>query len=121
VRNLKAGHSAADVFDELTNIQEKERKRIAFDLHDGPAQSISSALLQIGIMEVFIDADDLKKEFIELKNILKSTLKELHNIICPLRGALVYFVITFARFWQEGVIGDLPTLPAACTAVGTAK
>jgi len=81
VRNLKAGHSAADVFDELTNIQEKERKRIAFDLHDGPAQSISSALLQIGIMEVFIDADDLKKEFIELKNILKSTLKELHNII----------------------------------------
>ncbi|HDP69374.1 MAG TPA: sensor histidine kinase [Actinobacteria bacterium] len=81
VGNLKAGNSADEIFTELANAQEKERKRIAFDIHDGPAQSISSALLQIGIMEELFDADGLEEEFIELKKILKSILEELQNII----------------------------------------
>ena len=78
---LKKVSSSEDIFSKIAEIQEKERKRTAFDLHDGPAQSLSSALLQIGIMEELVETDDLKKEYIELKEILKSALEELHNII----------------------------------------
>jgi signal transduction histidine kinase len=44
-RSVSADHAAVVI------LQERERRRIGFDLHDGPAQSISAALLQLRLLE----------------------------------------------------------------------
>ena len=67
--------------------QEEERRRVAMDIHDGPAQSLSNLILKCEICEKLIDLDIKKaKEGIrELKQLVRLSLKEVRKIIFDLR------------------------------------
>lgn len=67
--------------------QEEERHRVAMDIHDGPAQSLSNLILKCEICEKLIDFDIEKtREGIrELKQLVRSSLKEIRKIIFDLR------------------------------------
>ncbi len=70
---------------DVLDLQERERLRIAFDLHDGPAQSISAALLQARLLEG-TQGDDLRAGLEELKALLDSALEDMYGIIEHLRS-----------------------------------
>lgn len=71
----------------ILEAQEDERKRIARDIHDGPAQYVASAVMRIDFAKKVIEKDVNKglDELSELKDVLKTALKEIRSIIFDLR------------------------------------
>lgn len=71
----------------IIKAQEEERKRVARDIHDGPAQTMANCLIQIEICERLFDInlDKVKEEFKGLKEIVRGSLKELRKVIFNLR------------------------------------
>jgi two-component system sensor histidine kinase DegS len=67
------------------NLQERERVRIGFDLHDGPAQTMSAALLQLRMLDD-LDGNDLKRGLAELRSTLSVALEEVYELIESLGG-----------------------------------
>lgn len=71
----------------IIEAQEEERKRLARDMHDGPAQSMANILIKAEICErlIEIDRDKSKIELKNLKEIVRSTLNDIRKIIYDLR------------------------------------
>ncbi len=71
----------------IIKVQEDERQRMARDIHDGPAQTMSNILLKAEICERFIDLDKDKamKELSGLKSVVRDSIQDLRAIIYNLR------------------------------------
>ncbi len=67
--------------------QEEERNRVAREIHDGPAQSMSNVVLKAEICEKLIDInlDQARSELQNLKKIVRESLKDVRRIIYDLR------------------------------------
>lgn len=71
----------------IIKAQEEERKAIAREIHDGPAQSMANLLVHLEVLEKIYedDPDTIKRELKDLKKIAKNTLAEIRKIIFNLR------------------------------------
>ena len=71
----------------ILKAQEDERKRVAREIHDGPAQSMSNVVLKAEICEKLIDVDLIKAkgELQNLKKIVRNSLHDVRKIIYNLR------------------------------------
>lgn len=79
---------------------EEERKRIARDIHDGPAQSIASLSLKLELCKRHLqndNKDEFSKEFDLLGSTIKSTLKEVRSILYDLKPS----------FLEDGIVEAL--------------
>jgi two-component system sensor histidine kinase DegS len=68
--------------------QEDERKRIAREIHDGPAQSLANLALRTEIAERILDTGDLeaiRSELIDLRTQVRIGLEEIRKTIFNLR------------------------------------
>ncbi|MFL0247769.1 sensor histidine kinase [Candidatus Clostridium stratigraminis] len=75
----------------ILEAQENERKRIAKDIHDGPAQHMANVVMKVDICEKFIkkDVEKALSELSDLKEAVKVALKEVRSIIYDLRPMLL--------------------------------
>ena len=71
----------------ILEAQENERKRIARDIHDGPAQHMANVIMKVDICKKIIekDLDAGFKELGDLKENVKIALNEVRSIIFDLR------------------------------------
>lgn len=71
----------------IIKAQEEERKRVAREVHDGPAQSLANIVLRLEIAEKLlkIDHEKVKKELHELNSLVRENLKDIRRIIFDLR------------------------------------
>ncbi|MDP4182718.1 MAG: sensor histidine kinase [Bacillota bacterium] len=71
----------------IIKAQEEERQRVAREIHDGPAQSMSNVVLKAEICEKLIDVDIEKsrQELRNLKKIVRESLVDVRKIIYNLR------------------------------------
>ena len=88
---------ANDQFDELRNkeklafkiiqAQEAERKRVAREIHDGPAQSITNLVLRTELFRQTLkeDKEQAINELDDFKDIVRSSVKDIRKIIYDLR------------------------------------
>ncbi|WP_123042232.1 sensor histidine kinase [Cohnella candidum] len=87
--------------------QEDERKRIAREIHDGPAQSLANLVLRTEIAERMLDTNDLeliRNELIDLKTQVRQGLGEIRKIIFNLRPMALDdlgLVPTLRKFVQD--------------------
>lgn len=67
--------------------QEEERSRVAREIHDGPAQTLSNIALKAEICEKLIDTDlnKAKEELKNLKKIVRESLVDVRRIMYALR------------------------------------
>jgi two-component system sensor histidine kinase DegS len=67
--------------------QEEERKRVAREIHDGPAQSMANVVLRAEFCEKLVinNRDQVVDELRELKKVVKGSLQEIRRIIFNLR------------------------------------
>lgn len=68
--------------------QEEERKRIAREIHDGPAQSLANIVIRTEIAERMLikqEFEMVQEELIDLKGQVRSGLEEIRKIIFNLR------------------------------------
>jgi two-component system sensor histidine kinase DegS len=89
-RRLKPADEEAMTFRnasrQVFQIIEEERMRIARDMHDGPAQSMSNLVLQAEILERLVNRPDaILGELQDFKNSVRSALDETRQLIFDLR------------------------------------
>ncbi|TGE32466.1 sensor histidine kinase [Desulfosporosinus sp. Sb-LF] len=67
--------------------QEEERRRVAREIHDGPAQTLANIVLRLEIAEKLLEVDPsrVKAELKDLKNLVRSNLRDIRRIIFDLR------------------------------------
>ena len=71
---------------QVFQIIEEERMRIARDMHDGPAQSMSNLVLQAEILERLVHKPDaILAELQDFKNSVRNALDETRQLIFDLR------------------------------------
>lgn len=87
--------------------QEEERRRMAREIHDGPAQSLANLVLRTEIAERMLDTKDLelvRSELVDLKTQIRSGLGEIRKIIFNLRPMALDdlgLVPTLRKFVQD--------------------
>lgn len=72
----------------IIKAQEDERGRVAREIHDGLAQSLTNLVFRVELCEKFLAADSLSKlraELGELKGFIKGGIQEVRKIIFALR------------------------------------
>lgn len=72
----------------ILRAHEEERKRIAREIHDGPAQSIVNLSLKLELCKKYLQIKNLEKlsdELISLSSSIKSVTKEIRTIIYDLK------------------------------------
>ena len=72
---------------QIIRSQEEERRRVARDIHDGPAQAMANIVFRAEVCERLIDTDvtRAKNELRELREHIRGTLAEIRKIIFDLR------------------------------------
>ncbi|NPV90002.1 MAG: sensor histidine kinase [Firmicutes bacterium] len=67
--------------------QEEERKRVAREIHDGPAQTLANIFMRLEYCTGLWDKDlaQVKEELQDLKGIVKESLQDLRKVIFDLR------------------------------------
>ncbi len=86
--------------------QEEERKRVAREIHDGPAQSMASLVLRAEICEKLLNTnrDEVKEELKDLKTMVRNSLQEIRKIIFDLRPMALDdlgLIATLKRFLED--------------------
>lgn len=72
----------------IIQAQEEERRRVARDIHDGPAQSMANVVIRSEFAERILGqgrVEEAKKELADLKETVRGTLGEIRKIIFDLR------------------------------------
>jgi two-component system sensor histidine kinase DegS len=71
--------------------QENERQRLARQMHDGPAQSLTNLILQAEICERLFDTDPVQArvELGNLKNAVSTTFQKIREFIMTLRPMML--------------------------------
>jgi two-component system sensor histidine kinase DegS len=72
---------------EIIRAQEEERRRVAREIHDGPAQSMANVILRAEVCEKLLDLDPkaVRKELGEFKGMVRKSLQDVRRIIFDLR------------------------------------
>lgn len=72
---------------QVIKAQEEERKRVAREIHDGPAQSMANVVLRMEFCEKLLDVDPekVRQELKELKGVVRGNLQDVRKIIFDLR------------------------------------
>lgn len=75
----------------VVDTQEDERRRIARQVHDGPAQAMANVVLQTEISERLYDVDPQRsrEELAGLRQMVNKTLQELRGFIFELRPMIL--------------------------------
>ena len=75
----------------VVDTQEAERKRIARQVHDGPAQAMANVVLQSEISERLFEVDQQRSrtELASLRQMVNKTLQELRGFIFELRPMIL--------------------------------
>ena len=71
----------------IIKAQEEERQRVAREIHDGPAQSMSNVVLKAEICEKLmeVDIEKVREELKNLKKTARESLQDVRRIIYNLR------------------------------------
>ncbi len=72
---------------QIIRAQEEERKRVAREIHDGPAQSLANVVLRMEFCEKLMDVnpEKVRDELKDLKRIVRNNLQDVRKIIFDLR------------------------------------
>lgn len=105
----------------VVDTQEEERRRIARQVHDGPAQAMANVVLQSEISERLyeVDRDRSRQELAALRQMVNKTLQELRGFIFELRPMILDdlgLVPTLRRYVQT--LNDKHKAKIALTSTG---
>ncbi|HEC34007.1 MAG TPA: sensor histidine kinase, partial [Chloroflexi bacterium] len=105
------GGEAVPAVVRVIEAQERERKRMARQIHDGPAQALTNLVLQAEICERLFDADPEKAraELANLKATVAATFQRVRGFISDLRPMMLDdlgLVPTLRRYVEGFVEGN---------------
>lgn len=86
-RQISRMERREEMHNRILEAQEAERKRIARDIHDGPAQGLANLTMKAQLCKRLMDKnpDKLKDELNQLEDTTQESLKSIRNLISNLR------------------------------------
>jgi len=71
----------------IIKAQEEERRRVAREIHDGPAQLLANVVLRLDLSQKMFsgDPEKMRNELNELKELVRQSLRDVRKIIFDLR------------------------------------
>ena len=102
---------ATDVQMRIVEAQESERARLAQEVHDGPAQTLSNAIFQVEYIERVLDSDPaaVRTELRFLNDLLRRELGSVRTFISQLRPPVL------DELGLDGALSDAITRTATLT------
>ncbi len=90
--------------------QEDERKRIARELHDETAQSLTTLLIRLKILERAKTAEDMRGQINELREVTAETLEAVRKLAVELRPATLddLGLVAALEAYAEGYASRMP-------------
>lgn len=84
---LELVNQKRQVAPKIIQAQEEERRRVAREIHDGPAQSMANVVLRSEVCEKLLETDleAARKELQELRGLVRNSLQDVRRIIFDLR------------------------------------
>lgn len=84
---LELVNQKRQVAPKIIQAQEEERKRVAREIHDGPAQSMANVVLRLEVCDKLLDTDlaQARRELQDLRMIVRNSLQDVRRIIFDLR------------------------------------
>ena len=82
-----AEHTAPEDWEDPTKVLERERKRLALDLHDGIAQTVSATLMQVELLDALTaeSPGEVREEVARLKQMCSGSLREIRTMVGTLK------------------------------------
>jgi two-component system sensor histidine kinase DegS len=89
--SVEGGNGEGSPIVRIITAQENERQRLARQMHDGPAQSLTNLILQAEICERLFDTDPVRArtELGNLKDAVTSTFQKVREFIFDLRPMML--------------------------------
>lgn len=86
-QNVRGMRLQAVIAREVIRAQEEERKRVARDIHDGPAQLLANMAVRVDLLERIArkQPEQLRRELRGMRDVVKTSLADLRRIIFNLR------------------------------------
>jgi two-component system, NarL family, sensor histidine kinase UhpB len=105
--------------EQVLNAQEDERKRIARELHDETAQSLTTLLIRLKILERARSINEFKSQIDELRELTAQTLEAVRVLAVELRPSTLddLGLVAALESYTEGFAGRIP-LPLDFSAHG---
>jgi signal transduction histidine kinase len=78
--------------EEVIDWLEQERKRLARDIHDGPAQALTNASMRLEIMKKLLENDQISycfQEIERIQSILRGAMNETRRLLFDLRPSFL--------------------------------
>ncbi len=85
----RRGRLRGALLERVIDAQEQERRRIARDLHDATAQSLTSISVRLSTLEQDPRADGVRSSVSELRDLAKATLHEVREIAAGLHPSVL--------------------------------
>lgn len=87
ISRIKSNEYRQEIGLRVIKAQEEERRRVAREIHDGPAQTLANIVLRLEIAEKLLDLDPnkVRTELKDLKNLVRTNLQDIRRIIFDLR------------------------------------
>ncbi len=91
IENARLYENLKEERDRLVVVEDKIRKHLARDLHDGPTQFVSAIVMSLNLIEVFInqDPDRVMSEIDRTKSLAEQALKQLRTLLFDLRPVIL--------------------------------
>jgi signal transduction histidine kinase len=87
IQNARLYHELELEKERMTEIQEEARKKLARDLHDGPAQSVAALAMRVNFARRLMDRDPhaAAEELFKVEELARRTVKEIRHMLFILR------------------------------------
>jgi signal transduction histidine kinase len=97
---------------ELTLVEERERRRIAAELHDQIGQNLALCKLKVAALEQGAGSDELRAEVSAVRRLLEVSIQDARSLIFDLSPPVLYELgLLVALEWLAERIGEQYRLP----------
>jgi PAS domain S-box-containing protein len=78
------------VSSELLQTEERERRRIATEIHDRIGQALAVSKIQLGALQAEADSEDIKKKIEDVRGLLSQTIRDTRTLTFELSPPVLY-------------------------------
>jgi len=75
---------------ELLQTEERERRRIAIEIHDRIGQALAVSKIQLGALQAEVDSEDSKKKIDDIRGLLSQTIRDTRTLTFELSPPVLY-------------------------------